>query len=372
MIRTFHPVGQGNFITEQFENGQNVIFDCGTTTSKDWIRELVKHNFQQGDWIDGVFISSLDREHAGGLEALMQWCRVEKVFIPYLHEEERAYTLLKHLCEGGSADDLVGRLITEPKKALAAYQILKSQLPIVTQVAEETLQEKNVFDARMPMYLMPWKAISGFRVYADETMDWVYQVHVYRQEAGMKLLTDSLQGAQVDPGWVASAEAVKQSWQDLTRREKLEQAYRSLQVNFCAAAMVVYAGPEWQDYPMYEQFTQKGKWTYYARIRAGSLYMGDLYAADESLCARMQQDYHSKRALIGTVLLPGHGDEGLFHESILPKNHAIVVATADGENEKGLPHGSVIRRIMERHIPFYLVSELPGSTVRFAVKETVQ
>ena len=372
MIRTFHPVGQGTFITEQFENGQNVIFDCGTTTSKDWLRELVKHNFQQGDWIDGVFISSLDREHAGGLEALLQWCRVEKVFIPYLHEEERAYTLLKHLCEGGSADDLVGRLITEPKKALSAYQILKPQLPVVTQVAEETSQEKNVFDAKMPMYLMPWKAISGFRVYGDENMDWVYQVHVYRQGEGIRRLADCLENAQADPGWVVSAEAVKQSWQDPVRREKLEQAYHSMQENFAAAVMVVYAGPEWQDYPMYEQFTQKGKWTYYARIRAGSLYMGDLLMADETLRARVQQDYHGRRPLIGTLLLPGHGDEHLFHDSILPKNHAIVVAMADSENEQGLPHGNVVRTIMERRIPFYLVSELPGSTVRFAIKETVK
>ena len=35
---------------------------------------------------------------------------------------------------------------------------------MVTQVAPETAEEENVFDAVMPVGVMPWKAIDGFRV----------------------------------------------------------------------------------------------------------------------------------------------------------------------------------------------------------------
>lgn len=71
MIRTFQPVGQGTFITEQFEKGQNVVFDCGSDTSARLMADLVKQNFHEGEVIDGVFLSSVDREHASGLEILM-------------------------------------------------------------------------------------------------------------------------------------------------------------------------------------------------------------------------------------------------------------------------------------------------------------
>ena len=71
MIRTFQPVGQGTFITEQFEQGQNIVFDCGSSTSKGLVRELIRTNFDENEMIQAVFISSLDIEHAGGLEALV-------------------------------------------------------------------------------------------------------------------------------------------------------------------------------------------------------------------------------------------------------------------------------------------------------------
>ena len=97
MIRTFQPIGQGTFVTEQFEHGHNVVFDCGSMTSLPWTQKLIQTNFRQGEFIDGVFLSSIDQEHAGGLETLMQWCQVQKVFVPYLEPDERGATLLKYL-----------------------------------------------------------------------------------------------------------------------------------------------------------------------------------------------------------------------------------------------------------------------------------
>lgn len=369
MIRTFQPVGQGTFITEQFEEGQNIVFDCGSDTLSGLVIDLIKRSFRNGEVIDGVFLSSIDREHAGGIEFLLTWCRVEKIFLPFLHEEEKALTLLKHLCEGGRPDDFLSQLIIEPRQALSSYQILDSELPVVTQVAEETVKEKNVFDAVLPMYLVPWKVISGFRVCVDEKLDWVYQPCSYGQTKRMEELTECLCANGAELSWLASAESVKESWSDPDRRDRLLNAYGQYPGPFCAVSMAVYAGPEHMDYPLYEQFTVEGRWSFYSRIRAGGLYTGNLQLSEEEPRKQLKCHYQAYLPHLGCLFLPGHGSESLYHEDILPERNAIVVATADNECTTGEPHGKVVRSIMQHQIPFYLVTELPGSTVRFYISE---
>lgn len=368
MIRTFQPIGQGTFVTEQFEHGHNVVFDCGSMTSLPWTQKLIQTNFRQGEFIDGVFLSSIDQEHAGGLETLMQWCQVQKVFVPYLEPDERGATLLKYLCEGGQPDDFLATLITNPKQALSAYRIPSYGVPVVTQVCQENEWEKNVFDKKMPMYLMPWKAVAGFRVYVDEDMDWIYQVQVYRQRVDMERLTECLTAHGV-AGWIASAAILRRGWRQNPTRNELTKAYAQVGQPFCAVSLAVYSGPERQEYPTYEQFTQKGQWTRRARVRSGSLYTGSLRLREQQIRVQFQQHFQTYGSHTGCLLLPGHGTSALFHQDVLPGRHSVVVAAADNENLQCLPHGSVVRSVMDHRIPFYLVTELPGSTVRFAIKE---
>lgn len=368
MIQTFQPVGQGAFVTEQFEKGQNVVFDCGSGTSTGLVADLIRRTFQEGELIDGVFISSVDREHASGLEVLLNWCRVEKVFLPYLQEEEKALMMLKHLCEGGEMGDFLGRLIVDPIKVLAPFRVLEPKLP-VTQVAPETEKEKNVFDATLPMYLMPWKAIDGFRVNVDEDMDWIYQVQVYRQERRIKRLLSRLRAGQVELEQVTTVAAVKRAWANIGMRQKLKEAYAQLTEPFCAVSLMAYGGPQMTDYPLYEQFTEAGKWSYYTRVRSGCVFTGNLQLTEEATREKILQQLKPFMPHIGCLLLPGHGSEYLFHEDLLPTSNAIVVATADNENTTGEPHAKVMKSIMQHQIPFYLVTELPGSTVRFYVSE---
>jgi len=370
MIRTFQPIGQGTFVTEQFEHDHNVVFDCGSVTSVRWTQTLIQSNFSEGEFIDAVFISSIDQEHAGGLETLMQWCHVKKLFVPYLEPDERAATLLKYLCEGGQPDDFLATLITDPKNALSAYRIPTSGLSVLTQVCQETERVKNVFDKKMPMDLMPWKTVAGFRVYVDEDLDWVYQVQVYRQGADMERLTESLTARGADPGWIASAAILQRGWQQNPTREELKQAYAQMGQSFCPVSLAVYSGPERQEYLAYEQFTEKGQWTKRGRVRPGCLYTGSLRLREKQIRARFQQHFQTYGPHTGCLLLPGHGTSTMFHQDVLPGHHSVVVAAADNENQQCLPHGSVVRSVMDHRIPFYLVTEMPGSTVRFAIRET--
>ena len=49
MVRSFLPVGQGAFYTEQFADGTNVIYDCGSENGIRMIKEMIKSIFHEGD-----------------------------------------------------------------------------------------------------------------------------------------------------------------------------------------------------------------------------------------------------------------------------------------------------------------------------------
>ena len=276
--------------------------------------------------------------------------------------------MLKYLCEGGAAEDLVGRLITEPKAALEKYRDPEQKFPLLALVAEETAKDKNPFDAKIPIRLLPPKAIAGFRLFVNEKMDWVYAPAVFRQAGRVAKLKEALSAKGV--GEVCgTVKDLVQAWADLEVRKRIQEAYKSLKIPFCAVSMALYAGPEEIDYDLYEQFTEEGKWSYYARIRPGCIYTGNLQLPEKADRERWRHSFDTYAAHVGTLLLPGHGSQSLYQEEMLPKHNSIVVATADNENLTGEPHAPVIRNIMQHKIPFYLVTELPGSILQFYVSE---
>lgn len=92
MTRTIHPVGQGAFYTECFEdNGKkyNIVYDCGsdTTTSSarnSLIDKEIKQIFEKEEIINALFISHFHRDHINGIATLLRHCRVKYVFLPVI------------------------------------------------------------------------------------------------------------------------------------------------------------------------------------------------------------------------------------------------------------------------------------------------
>ena len=96
--RTFHPVGQGAFFTEQFYEGKgekqlyNVVYDCGSLSSgiKDQMEHIIRDCFHDRKKIDILFLSHFDDDHVNYVEYLEQqgYLNETKVFIPMLEDEE--------------------------------------------------------------------------------------------------------------------------------------------------------------------------------------------------------------------------------------------------------------------------------------------
>ena len=94
MIRSFLSVGQGAFYTEQFDCGMNIVYDCGSSTGKSAVEKQIADTFEPREKIQAVFISHLHEDHINGLPFLLSYCCVEKIYLPFLTEEEILLTRL--------------------------------------------------------------------------------------------------------------------------------------------------------------------------------------------------------------------------------------------------------------------------------------
>lgn len=96
--RTFHPVGQGAFYTEQFYDSDedkviyNVVYDCGSLSLgiKDQIEREIRNSFHDKKEIDVLFLSHFDDDHVNYVKYLKanDYLENTKVFIPMLAAEE--------------------------------------------------------------------------------------------------------------------------------------------------------------------------------------------------------------------------------------------------------------------------------------------
>ena len=96
--RTFHPVGQGAFFTEQFFDEKqgtvlyNVVYDCGSLSKdiKEQMERDIRNCFHDKKGVDALFLSHFDDDHINYVKFLKEggFLQGTRIFIPMLVEEE--------------------------------------------------------------------------------------------------------------------------------------------------------------------------------------------------------------------------------------------------------------------------------------------
>ncbi len=96
--RSFHPVGQGAFFTEQFLDDSlgtvlyNVVYDCGSRSIgiKAQMEPEIRNCFHDKKGVDVLFLSHFDDDHINYVKFLKDegFLQGTRVFIPMLAEEE--------------------------------------------------------------------------------------------------------------------------------------------------------------------------------------------------------------------------------------------------------------------------------------------
>lgn len=96
--RTFHPVGQGAFFTEQFYDDAmehvlyNVVYDCGSLSQgiRTQIERDIRNCFSDRKKIDVLFLSHFDDDHVNYVKYLKNYgcLKGTRIFIPMMEAEE--------------------------------------------------------------------------------------------------------------------------------------------------------------------------------------------------------------------------------------------------------------------------------------------
>lgn len=111
MIRTFHPVGQGLFCTERFENQEgkpfNIVYDCGSKDpGRKHVEGMIPRVFSKGDVIDALYISHFDADHVNAIPFLLKHCTVKRIYLPFLEGcDEAAYWMANYISGTLGRDD---------------------------------------------------------------------------------------------------------------------------------------------------------------------------------------------------------------------------------------------------------------------------
>jgi glyoxylase-like metal-dependent hydrolase (beta-lactamase superfamily II) len=119
-----HAVGHGGFHTGQIYSGAGSrmmeeqpdftwIFDCGSRAYSKLDAFLRLWTRRQGRPVDWLFISHFDFDHVSGLDELMSRSVVNDVMVPYVNEDELAYTLLEEIGRANVAPAFVS-LVADP------------------------------------------------------------------------------------------------------------------------------------------------------------------------------------------------------------------------------------------------------------------
>ena len=107
MHRTFHPVGQGAFYTEEFRSATSpqftTIYDCGTETASGVMDIPLSQQIQDFKYrlwnneIDLLFISHFHEDHVKGLDELLKGTKVKRTVIPMLTNDAITATRIRNL-----------------------------------------------------------------------------------------------------------------------------------------------------------------------------------------------------------------------------------------------------------------------------------
>ena len=360
MLRTFFPIGQGNFAAEQFHDGINIVFDCGSSSGFANVKRQIEDAFQPNEEIEKVFVSHLDDDHVNGLKHLLSYCRVREVYLPYLTEESRIYTKFFNFLESGKKlSSFVEELLSDPKDTVRKYGGENdTQVILVYPNGNEDMERSN------QVYIPSGHLI---RSPSQELREWFFIPYNFENRNRKDLFLKELK----DDGYNINDLLDKSKGYNFWEKEykRLKELYKKIPGKLNTNSMVVYSGLK--DATMRRQRIYKRNYChrcgcFYPDYPEGCLYTGDYDAAGAKKWKQLKDAYENVWKHIGTVQVPHHGS-AYNYQPELSNMAANLVINAGYQNQYRHPHMSVLKDLIDNEASFYWVNEHVGSGVQFAI-----
>lgn len=375
-IRTFHPVGQGAFYSEQ-HGSFCLVYDCGTSSKKATVLGCLE-GFANGldndsKHVDLLCISHFDSDHVNLIGDLKNRVSIGCVLLPQLYEVEKIlllnlYRALQHNADSSEEEkanhQVVIKLLEDPR----AFFGEKTQVVYVKAAGTEAGSAKE--RAEPPLLI---KDLSGVSIISshtplliEENDCWQFipynHEHASREKQLVTLFKNNLGFNNND------IKKLKSNGDFLTSRyanAAIRAVYKKLEGTVNQNSMLLYSGPSNADdlYNFLGCCVVMGVHLIQI-IRPGCLYTGD--ASLDHI--QVREIFAPQWPLIGTLQIPHHGSRNGLTAKTLQDSHLLLCPISVGHtNRYEHPHLETLQLIKKNNCVSYLVTENPGSELRLPI-----
>lgn len=356
-IRTFHPIGQGAFYTEQHHDGPEtltVVYDCGSLTApRDGFLRKVATALPPKSVIDLLFISHFHADHINGLDELKRKYTIRTVVLPELTEEARVLVKLENYLK---YDGFSSVLVDDPQAYFSRKTLIIQIAPVgdhdskvgvtgendngpfidVPAERDEAPSVPNSAVIRTSRRMQTVASGTPIRLNRKATPFWEYVPFNYEIPARRTAFLDMLTKLKIEVSLLSSLEKV------IARKKALSKAYHSLDGDLNENSLVVYSGALGQDRGLLHKSLTCTCWhPYYYSKKEGCLYLGDTDLTLPSIVGDLQQRLLKRWPKIQTIQVPHHGSIKNFNTLIVEPDVQAVISYGT-DNKYGHPSAHVL------------------------------
>ena len=375
MARTFHPVGQGAFYSEQFrsENGDDfrIVYDCGTKTSQEKVHpvKVIQEAFNDSKPIDILFISHFDEDHVSMIsELLNQHAIIKLVVLPLLPVEETAVLQAHYRHEGNTIGE---HLLADPvgffhnKAAILRVESTRNEPIELSQNHDEEYRDIP-HDSDVIVLKPNGKQVgiksgdkkdipSGTRIIVPR-YSWCYIPHNYEYPQRHQALVNELsKRTNINQASLGNASYIA------SKSTELNKVYKSLKTAKCGDinenSMLIYSGPQKCSTGVTHRWGEliwNGlEFNCWFNDRPACIYSGD----SDFKKVKIHRVYGSLWNNVGMVQVPHHGSGGSFSAEFIDKSNRSYLCPISTGRQYGHPSSSVLKDILIRHSLPLIVDE---------------
>lgn len=383
IIRTFHPIGQGGFYTETFDDLPNkpmVVFDCGGSSSKsirDYIDDFLPINPKTT--IEAVFISHLHDDHINGLQHLIDRANVKKIFLPQFNSNQLFEIIFYNAArgaKGSNSNQLVLSFIESNKSNHSLNEVSIIQIAEVTGdnnyqnvthniqhgVSSQTiasgtsliLENKWVYISFNPKSKAP--NFDGIKDQAiKETLQSLYNnnTNLYEQAEALAQFVESCGVEQCKELYKKMFGGIHNG-QSMTLFSGLRTPNPNMEISSCPFPPTChhYLYSHWRDW--FAEFAKDNK----ACIPTNFLYTGD-YEASDKLKMKELINFYKEMKVWSTICglqIPHHGSRKNYAKELYHKR-CYAIASASSSNRYRHPNIDTLINIFHQECKPLVVTE---------------
>lgn len=383
VIRTFHPIGQGGFYTETFDDSKNksmIVFDCGGNSSKsmrDYLDSFISNN--PTVTIEAVFISHLHDDHINGLQHLLDRANVKKIFLPQFNTNRLFDIFFYNAANGARTDDsnnLVLSLIN-PTNTFGETQIIQ---------VEETNGDISYREDANHMHQVSQTIASGTPLKLEN--EWIYIPFNPKsktpnfdriKDQSIKEILQGLYNNATNPHEQAEALA---KFVKLHGVKKCKELYKDMFGNIHnGQSMTLFSGLRKSEYhkircyPLHSPFNHfyRYLWRDYLYefknynencILTNFLYTGDYESGDSAKMKELSSFYTKMQVweTICGVQIPHHGSRNNYADELYNKR-CYAIASAGSSNRFHHPNIDTLINIFHQRCMPFVVTEAKNTII---------